>query len=135
MKSFFGLAIAILAVCGLAVGQEPSYTAHASGKDIMKTMIGPNNGALRGMAENGPQTDEDWAIARTAAAIMAEAGEILNMGGRYKEGVWADAASGLASAAGGVVAAADAKDAAAFKTALGGIGQNCQSCHKVYRKR
>lgn len=135
MKTFFGLAIAILAVCGLAIGQEPSYTAHARAQDIMKTMVGPNNGALRGMAENGPQTDEDWATARTAAAIMAEAGEILNMGGRSKEGVWADAATGLAGAAGGVVAAADAKDVAAFKAALGGIGPNCQSCHKVYRMR
>jgi cytochrome c556 len=133
MKIFLGVAAAILAVCGLAIGQESSYHAQASGKDIMTKMIGPNFGALRGMSENGPQTDEDWAAARTAAAIMAEAGQILNMGGRSKEGVWADAATGLASATGAVIAATDAKDVAAFKAAIGGIGPNCQSCHKVYR--
>ena len=48
MKTFLGVAIAILAVCGLAVGQQSDYQAQASVKDIMAKMVGPNNGQLRG---------------------------------------------------------------------------------------
>lgn len=135
MKTFLGVAIAILAVCGLAIGQQSDYQAQASAKDIMAKMIGPNNGQLRGMRGNGPQSDEDWATARTAAAIMAEGGQLLEMGGRSKDDIWSDASEGLVSAAGALVAASDSKDVDAWKTALGGVGQNCQSCHKVHRIR
>ena len=135
MKTFLGVAIAILAVCGLAVGQQSDYQAQASVKDIMAKMVGPNNGQLRGMRENGPQSDEDWAAARTAATIMAEAAQLLEMGGRSKDGVWSDASKGLTSATGALVAASDSKDVAAWKAAVGNAGQSCQSCHKVHRIR
>ena len=135
MKTFLGMALAILAVCGLAVAQHSDYQAKASIKDIMAKMVGPNNDQLREMQENGPQSEEDWATARTAATIMAEAAQLLEMGGRSKDGVWSETSKGLTSATGALVAASDSKDVDAWKVALSDVGPTCQSCHETHRIR
>ncbi len=135
MKTFLGMALAILAVCGLAVAQHSDYQAKASVKDIMAKMVGPNNDQLREMQENGPQSEEDWAAARTAATIMAEAAQLLEMGGRSKDGVWSETSKGLTSATGALVAASDSKDVDAWKAAQSDVGPTCQSCHETHRIR
>ncbi len=54
--------------------------------------------------------------------------------------IWEDAegfkaaATQLGTAATAVLAALDAKDMAAFKTAFGSVGKACGSCHDGYRK-
>lgn len=136
MKTFFGMAIAILAVCSLAFAQQPAYQAKASAHDLMSKIVAPSNGVIGAMRKaGGPQTDEDWAASATAAALLAESGQLLQMGGRPKDQVWSDAAMGLANAASALLDASNSKNAEAWTAALGGIGQNCQSCHKVHRTR
>ncbi len=136
MKLFWGMAAVTLAVCTIAFAQEPAYEAKASGKQIMQKLVGPNNGAIGGMRKaGGPQSDDDWAASQTAAAILAEAGQILQMGDRPKTEAWTDGAQRLTAGASAMLTAAAAKDGEAWTAAAGQIGQGCRTCHKVHRQR
>ncbi len=136
MKIFWGIAAVALALSAVAFAEEPAYEAKASGKQIMQQMVRPNNGTIGGIRKaGGPQSDEDWASSQTAAAILAEAGQILQMGDRPKTEAWTDGAQRLTAGASAMLAAAESKDGEAWTAAAGQIGQGCRTCHKVHRQR
>jgi cytochrome c556 len=135
MKTFFGVAIAILAVCAMTFAQEPAYEAKASAHDLMSKVVGPNNGALGALRKaGGPQNDEDWATSGTAASLIAEVGQILQRGDRPDTEAWKDGAQRLVAGSSAVMAASQSKNAEAWTAALGEMGQGCRTCHKVHRQ-
>lgn len=136
MKTFFGMAVAILAVCGMTFAQQPAYQAKASAHDLMSKIVGPSNGEIGAMRKaGGPKSDEDWAASATTAAILAEMGEVLQMGERPKDEAWTDGAQRLTAGATSLMAASKSKNAEAWTAAAGEMGQGCRTCHKVHRQQ
>jgi cytochrome c556 len=136
MKTFFGVAIATLAVCGMTFAQEPAYEAKAAVKDLMAKIVGPGNGTMGAMRKaGGPQSDEDWAGSLTTASLIAEVGQILQRGDRPDTEAWTDGAARLVAGASAVMAASESKNAEAWTAALGEMGQGCRTCHKVHRQQ
>lgn len=136
MKTFFGMAIAILAVCGMTFAQQPGYVAKASVHDLMSKIVGPGNGALGAMRKaGGPQSDEDWAASGTTASLIAEVGQIMQRGERPGDEAWTDGAKRLVDGASAVMAASSSKNTEAWTTAMGEMVQGCRTCHKVHRQQ
>ena len=136
MKTFFGVAIAALAVCGMAFAQQPAYEAKASVKDLMSKIVRPSNGEIGAMRKaGGPMSDEDWAASAATAAILAEVGQVLQMGDRPKDEAWTDGAQRLTAGATSLMAASKSKNAEAWTAAAGEMGQGCRTCHKVHRQQ
>ena len=136
MKTFFGVAIATLAVCGMTFAQQPAYEAKASVKDLMAKIAGPGNSTMGAMRKaGGPQNDEDWAASATTASLIAEVGQILQRGNRPDTEAWTDGAARLVAGASAGMAASQSKNAEAWTAALGEIGQGCRTCHKVHRQQ
>ena len=136
MKTFFGVAIAALAVCGMTLAQQPVYEAKASVKDLMAKIVGPGNGALGAMRKaGGPQTDDDWAASATTASLIAEMGQIMQRGDRPADEAWTDGAARLVAGASALMDASKSKNAEAWTAAAGEMGQGCRTCHKVHRQQ
>lgn len=136
MRTFFGVAIATLAVCGMTFAQQPTYEAKASVHDLMARIVGPGNGELGGMRKaGGPQSDEDWAKSATTASLIAEVGQIMQRGDRPDTEAWTDGAARLVAGASAVMEASKSKNAEAWTAALGEMGQGCRTCHKVHRQQ
>jgi len=136
MKTFFGMAIAILAVCGMTFAQEPAYEVKASTQQLMSKIVRPSNGEIGAMRKaGGPRSDEDWAAAAATASILAEIGQVLQMGDRPKDEVWTDGAQRLTAGATSLAAASKSKNAEAWTAAASEMGQGCRTCHKVHRQR
>jgi len=136
MKTFFGMAVAILAVCGMTFAQQPAYEAKASVHDLMAKIVGPGNGELGAMRKaGGPQSDENWAASLTTASLIAEVGQILQRGERPGDEAWTDGAERLVAGASALMAASKSKNAEAWTAAAGEMGQGCRTCHKVHRQQ
>lgn len=136
MKTFFGMAIATLAVCGMTFAQQPAYEAKAAVKDLMAKIVGPGNGELGAMRKaGGPQSDENWAASLTTASLIAEVGQILQRGDRPKDEAWTDGAQRLTTGATSLMAASKSKSTEAWTAAAGEMGQGCRTCHKVHRQQ
>lgn len=83
--------------------------------------------------EFAPATDEEWARVHTAAATLAESGNLLMMEGRAKNRAdWMMKARRLIDMANEARKAAAAKDAAALFSAGGRVYEACSDCHAQY---
>jgi cytochrome c556 len=134
MKTFFGMAVATLAVCGMIFAQQPAYEAKASVHDLMAKIVGPGNAELGAMRKaGGPQSDENWAASVTTAALIAEVGQIMQRGDRPSDEAWTDGAARIVAGASAVMTASNSKNTEAWTAALGEMGQGCRTCHKVHR--
>lgn len=135
MRKFIGMAVAILAICSMAFAQEPAYEAKASAQEIMSQIVRPSNGNIGAMRKaGGPMSDEDWAASAATAAILAEVGQVLQMGDRPKDEAWTDGAQRLTAGATALSAASRSKNAEAWTAAAGEMSQGCRTCHKVHRQ-
>ncbi|MEJ7607901.1 MAG: cytochrome c [Bryobacteraceae bacterium] len=125
-----------LAFSALAFSQQPKYQ-HATMKQLMAVLHKPAMDGLSTMNKaGGPKDDAEWAQAKQHAAMLGEAAQLAIMGDHaVDQDVWMKSGEKLVTAADGAMKAAEAKDLTAWKTSLGEIGQSCQGCHKVYRKR
>jgi hypothetical protein len=114
----------------------------------------------KGIEERQPRTDEEWAEVRRKAITVIEASNLLVMAGRRVvaegkkledsevEGIlkpqeiqklidsdrttFIERAHGLHSAGVAVLAAIDARNAAALSEAGGALDEACESCHLKY---
>jgi cytochrome c556 len=155
-------AIALAAAMSGCKGSEPAATAtNASGEkvDVAGTIearkanfkaIGKANKAAKSALEAG--TPDFAAVAAAATSIQTDAGKIPGLfpKGSGKESgektealpaIWEKpaefktAADKLATAAGALKTAADAKDAKAATAAMGEIGGACKGCHDTFREK
>ena len=87
----------------------------------------------KGTEEHHPETDEEWATFRNAAAMLVESGNLLMLDGRAVDSdQWMSTARGMADAAATVLQAAEAKDVEAYFDAGGTLYEACTACHSKY---
>jgi cytochrome c556 len=129
--------LSVLLFAGAALAQGPQYQAVATPKQIMAGIQKPAMDGLIALNKaGGPKDDKEWALAQQDAALLAETAQLLLMGSRPKDqDVWVKSSERLEAAASESAKATEAKDLAAWKTSLNGIGGACRSCHKVHRKQ
>jgi len=142
-----------MVVVGCGGSQQPPPTASAASpppfhttlttKQLMNWIIDPNATAIwnsvgtvstdKGTEEKHPQTDEEWARFRNAAAMLIESGNLLMLDGRaVDKDQWMATARGMADAAATVLEAAEAKDVEAYFDAGGALYEACTACHSKY---
>ena len=86
----------------------------------------------QGSEELAPTTDEGWQEVVQAAALVAEAGNLLMIPGRNAGPDWQGYAQDLVEAGAVAVSAAQAHDSDALFDAGGQIYQVCLACHSQY---
>ena len=129
-----------------ACTRHPPFKPVATVKQLMVSTIDPAADVLfeavgtiisaNGVEEIAPKNDEEWAIVRDNALIVAEAGNLLMMKGRAQDqGDWIKMSQALVDV--GVVAlkAAEAKNPAALFEAGGEVYAVCTDCHSRYWKQ
>jgi ABC-type glycerol-3-phosphate transport system substrate-binding protein len=150
--SWIPLCAIVLAGCGASKNEPQSPTAAAAAppyhttlttKQLMSWIIDPNATAIwnsvgsttteKGTEEKHPQTDEQWAVFRNAAATLIESGNLLMLDGRAVDNdQWMATSRGMADAAATVLEAAEAKDVEAYFDAGGALYEACTACHSKY---
>lgn len=121
----------------------PPFHTTLTTKQLMTWIIDPNAVAIwnsvgtvstdKGTEERHPQTDEEWARFRNAAAMLVESGNLLMLDGRaVDKEQWMATSRGMADAAATVLEAAEAKDVEAYFDAGGALYEACTACHSKY---
>lgn len=85
-----------------------------------------------GEQDLSPTTDEGWHDVESAAAVVAETGNLLLMPGRSEGADWDTYSVGLREAGKLAMQAALDQDAEALFDAGGNIYQVCKACHSQY---
>ncbi len=135
MKKASLFIVLALALAGLGYADH-KYEEVASVHDIMEVVQGPSMKVLSEMMKaGGPQSDDDWKHAREHTSILGESTQLLLMGARVKDEPWTRGATKVIAGSKKAAVAAKAKDAAAFRAGMGGIGSGCRTCHKVYKEK
>lgn len=145
MRTRLGVALAgALFVAACSAGPEPPpFKPMADNKLLMQAVIDPAADRVwesvgwiitaEGEQEIVPKNDEEWHEIRNAAITVAEAGNLLMMVPRAKDGdQWMRTAQGLIETGMKAAEAADAKDKQRLFDAGGEIYAVCSSCHQKY---
>jgi hypothetical protein len=114
----------------ISKGKERPLTT----KQWMKAVHGAHCGAIKKGLEAGPADDKAWAEVALHAAMMNESSHVLMADGRCPDSVWAGACKTLGEGSAAVLAAVEAKDAAAGLEAFKGMTAACGACHKAHKK-
>jgi len=86
-----------------------------------------------GVVERGPRNNEEWIAVRNRAMTVAEAGNLLMMVPRAKDGgQWMTFARALVDKGEECVKAADAKNKQRMFDVGGELYQTCLDCHQQY---
>jgi dienelactone hydrolase len=105
--------------------------------DIMRSVNEPTGvrGALLHALEQEPAGPRQWDRVRADAALVAEAGNLLQARTPPKgaRDHWLEQARAFTAAAEGLVAAADRRDYPAALRGLKELGERCAACHEQHR--
>jgi cytochrome c556 len=103
----------------------------------MVAMQKPAMDSLAAMAKGGgPKDDQEWAKAQLDAVVLGETAQLILLANRpLDQDLWIKSSEKLFTNAGAASKAAEAKDMAAWKTALNNMGSSCRACHNVHRKK
>jgi cytochrome c556 len=142
------VALAFAAAASLSACGEPAPPASrtdrfvpvASVDGIMDALVIPSSQALfdavvyvNGEVERAPASDQDWHALQMHALAVAEAGNLLLMPPRAKDGaVWADAANAMTRAAAAASDAAVRHDLDGVLKAGSDLYTSCTDCHRTY---
>ncbi len=111
-------------------GPDPVATV----KQIQEAMISPSSDTIFNVGRAAPSSDEEWAVVRNAAVILAESGNLFMLDGRAKDGdLWMELSTELVAAGAEALAAADDRDVAGVLQAGNRIAAACEACHQPYR--
>jgi carboxymethylenebutenolidase len=120
-----------------APAPSPPDAPVASIADLMRAINGPAGVrvALVGRLEKEPAGASAWKQVRAEAALVAEAGGLLQQRQPRRGSMahWRQQADTFTAAATKVVAAADRMDYKGARLGLDEIGQCCTTCHKQHR--
>jgi hypothetical protein len=96
--------------------------------DAVGTVVDKN-----GTVEIEPKTDEEWAAVRNSAYVVAEAGNLLMMNGRAKDGAdWMRLSQALVDVGQRAIKAAESKNKAAVFDVGAEVYDTCVACHAKY---
>ena len=121
----------------------PPFTPVADVKQIMEMVVDPAAEVVwesvgfiitaDGEEKVLPRNDEEWAVVRNSAMILAESGNLLMIGDRAKgEGPWMIMSRSLVEAGKATLQAAEAKDAEAIFAVGERLYNACETCHVLY---
>jgi hypothetical protein len=134
----------MLAAAGCTAAPEPPpFKPIADVKQLMQAVIDPAADELwdatgwivtaSGTEERKPQTDADWAAVRGHAITLTEAGNLLMMAPRAKDGgEWMQRSQELIDTGAAAWRAADARDVQKLFDTGGDVYQACTNCHQKY---
>jgi cytochrome c553 len=101
----------------------------------MKSIVIPNADVVWHVAQEAPKDDNEWIAVQNSALTVAEAGNLLMIGGRSKDqGNWVKAAQALVDAATVALRAAQAKNVDALNEAGDRLVTVCGNCHRQYKQ-
>jgi hypothetical protein len=145
------MSLALLGGCGTNAPNErtaappppPPYKPVASVLQLMESVNDPaadviweSSGTIitkDKVEERGPKNDEEWAVVRSNAIMLTEAGNLLMMPPRARDqDAWMKAALGLVEAGQATLKAAEAKNVEQIFTTGGELYQKCLECHSKY---
>lgn len=123
----------------------PALTPVASVKQIMAGIVMPTAYVVfdsvstivdaKGIQENQPRTDEEWARVGANAAALIESANMLLIGSRaVDQGDWVTMAKAMADAGQIALKAADSKNPEGILEAGEAINQSCDNCHEKYQR-
>jgi hypothetical protein len=142
-----GLAIAIVSATGLVLfgcGQPPPpYKPVADVKQLMQGIVDPSADVVwesvatiytrAGVEERRPRNEAEWANVRNHAMMLTEAGNLLMMPSRAKDGDdWMKMSQELIDISAVALKAAEAKSIDGLYDVGGRIDEVCEKCHKKY---
>jgi hypothetical protein len=106
---------------------------------VMDAIVIPSSQALfdsfvyiNGELTQSPKTDDEWFQLRMQALAVAEAGNLLLMPPRTRDGDWVKMAQAMTEAAVRVEQAADARNTDLMLTTGGELYNNFANCHEQY---
>jgi hypothetical protein len=123
--------------------QPPPFKPVADVKQLMQGIVDPSADVVwgsvatiftkDGMEERRPKNDAEWANVRNHAMMLTEAGNLLMMPPRAKDGgEWMKRAQELVDTASMALRAAEAKNVDQLYKVGGDIDEACEHCHKKY---
>jgi hypothetical protein len=130
---------------GPAAEAAPAAPPVASIKQIMTAITDPTARTIynsvstvvsaSGITETAPQTDAEWAALASAAAALAESGNLLLTPGRAVDsGEWVKMTRALIDASIEAVKAAEAKSSDGILSTGSDINATCDTCHERYQQ-
>jgi len=91
---------------------------------------------LKGVTENVPKNDAEWAVVGANAAVLAESANMLMMGDRaVDKGDWVKFATALRGTAEKALKSAEAKDPSGILAVGEEINATCDACHERYQRQ
>ena len=129
---------------GAACGPEPApFKPVADVKQLMQAMIDPSADEIwdatgwiisaAGIEERKPKNDAEWTAVRNHAISLTEAGNLLMMAPRAKDGdEWMKRSQELIDTATSAWRAAEAKDVQKLFDTGGEVYVACSNCHQKY---
>jgi hypothetical protein len=102
---------------------------------VVYEAVGTKNTA-KGIEEIAPQTDEEWAKVESAAAAVAESGNLILTGNRaIDKGDWVKMTHDMMDKAQLAMKAAQAKDKDKIVETGGDLNTTCDNCHAKYSRQ
>jgi len=138
------LVIGLLTAAAACGGpQPPPYKPVADVKQLMQGIVDPSADVVwgsvatiftkDGVEERRPRNAEEWANVRNHALMLTEAGNLLMMSPRAKDGdQWMKMSQALIDTAEIALRAAEAKNIDGLYDVGGRIDEACENCHKKY---
>lgn len=127
------IGVMLLFVVSVATAQAPSFQPVGSISQLMIYVFYPDSDALFYIERNPPKTDAEWNAVRNQALTLAEAGNLLMMPNRVRDGDWNKDAKMIVDVGTKAFKAAVAKDMAGIVALNQELNDACVVCHVQYR--
>jgi len=142
LRWYFAAAALALSACASG-NQPPPFQTVADTDVLMESVIEPNADVIwlsvgtivtaAGEEHIRPQTEEEWTKVRNAAVAVSEAGNLLMMVPRARDGdEWMRLSKAMVETGAVAIKAAEAKDPDAMFEAGAQIYAVCSNCHAKY---
>lgn len=141
-KARWVVSIAVVACAACGGPQPPPYKPVADVKQLMgpidanADVIWGATGTIiskEGVEERRPKNQEQWDAVRNSAIILTEAGNLLMMTPRAKDGgVWMQRSQAMIDTGLAAWKAAEARNVDQLFTVGGDIYEACSQCHREY---
>lgn len=110
----------------------PGVKGVATSMQIMKLMTIPFSDVVFMAGSEPPKDQNGWTQVQEQAIALAEAGNLLMVGGRSKGAAWMRMARAQVDAAEAAAKAAAAKNGDQLSSAADALYETCANCHKQY---
>jgi hypothetical protein len=126
--------------------EAPAVAPVATVKQVMRGITMPAAATIwdsvstivddKGVTENVPKNDEEWAVVGANAAVLAESASMLMTADRAVDKAdWIKFATELRDSAKTALKSADAKDPAGILAVGEVINASCDACHERYQRQ